>query len=150
LPYSSHPGWLTSPRTNLQSGIRPIIQQEFSSAYGGKHVGWTNPSVVDVTYPSNWCLVRKVKVSNIHGYFTFLLTFLFTLSIPIYMTLFNTLLIHLLNSPVSDLSKSYKSISFTVLFHSLYSPRLSEDWYLRYWPSFVVSSHTHSLSFTLI
>jgi len=26
---------------------------------------------------------------------------------------------------------------------SLYSPRLSEDWFLRYWLSFVVSSKTH-------
>jgi len=26
---------------------------------------------------------------------------------------------------------------------SLYSPRLSQDWYIRYWPSFVFSSHTH-------
>jgi len=32
------------------------------------------------------------------------------------------------------------SLSF---FHSLYSPRLSHDWYLQYWPSFVFSSHTH-------
>jgi len=52
-----------------------------------------------------------------------------------------------LNSPVSDLStslflKNLKPISFTLPFlFSLY--RLSQDWYLRYWPSFVISSYTH-------
>jgi len=60
------------------------------------------------------------------------------------------------NSLVSDLLtslffKKLKTHSFTLLFLlSLYSPRLSQDWYLQYWPSFVFSSHTHSLSFTVI
>jgi len=50
------------------------------------------------------------------------------------------------NSPVSDLStylflrKLKTHLPFLL---SLYSPRLSQDWYLRYWPSFVFSSHTH-------
>jgi len=54
-----------------------------------------------------------------------------------------------LNSPVSDLStslflKNERPISFTLLFFlSLYSPRLSLDWYIRYWPSFVDSYHPH-------
>jgi len=51
----------------------------------------------------------------------------------------------ILNSPESDLFlKKLKPISFTLSFLlSLYSPRLSRDWYLRYWPSFVFSSHIH-------
>jgi len=64
------------------------------------------------------------------------------------------------NSPVSNLStslflKKLKTHISLFLFslvcitaneyisHGLYSPRLSLDWYLRYWPSFVFSSHTH-------
>jgi len=54
------------------------------------------------------------------------------------------------NLPVSDLSTSFffKKLK-THLFHSSFPPksvftyRLSQDWYLRYWPSFVVSSHTY-------
>jgi len=52
----------------------------------------------------------------------------------------------ILDSPVSDLStsliflKRWKSISFTVPFLlSLHSPRPSQDWYLRYRSSFIVS-----------
>jgi len=53
------------------------------------------------------------------------------------------------NTPVSDLPplfflRRWKLISFTLPFLlSLYSPRLYQDWYLRYWPSFAFSSHTH-------
>jgi len=44
--------------------------------------------------------------------------------------------------------RSWKPISFTLPFLlSLYSPRLPQNWYLRYWPSFVFPSHTHSCQF---
>jgi len=40
--------------------------------------------------------------------------------------------------------RSYKLISFTLPFLlSLYSPRLSQDWYLPYWPSLSFSFHTY-------
>jgi len=42
--------------------------------------------------------------------------------------------------------RSWKSTSFTLPFllsYGLYSPILSQDWYLRYWPSLVFSSDTH-------
>jgi len=55
----------------------------------------------------------------------------------------------ILNSPVSDLSTCLflKKLE-THLFHcsfilSLYSPGLSQDWFIWYWPSFIVSIHTH-------
>jgi len=53
------------------------------------------------------------------------------------------------NSPVFNLSTSlffenWKPISFTLPFLlSLYSSRPSQDWYLRYWPSFVFSPYIH-------
>jgi len=55
----------------------------------------------------------------------------------------------ILNSPVSDLSTSlflniWKPLRFNLRFLlNLYSPRLSQDWYLRYWPSFVFLSHAY-------
>jgi len=58
-----------------------------------------------------------------------------------HVTLFFT---YIWNSPVSDLSIYQKPIFFILhLLFSLYPPRLSQDWYLRYWPRFVVSSYIH-------
>ena len=58
----------------------------------------------------------------------------------------NLLVIHLfLLFLVLFLSKKSSRLIFFIFhfLHSLYSPRLPLDWYLRYWPSSVTSSHTH-------
>jgi len=82
--------------------------------------------------------------------FIILLLFYGTISHLIYVSLFIMSLLLLFQThlyltfqPLIYL-RSWKSTSFTLPFIlSLYSPRLSQDWYLRYWPSFVFSSHTH-------
>jgi len=83
----------------------------------------------------------------------FLLLFYRTIFHLIYVRLFTTSLLLfqtrlcLIFQPLFSW-RSWKLISFALPFLlSLYLPRLSQDWYLRYWPSFIFSSHTH---FTII
>jgi len=79
-----------------------------------------------------------------------LLLFYGTIFHFIYVRLFITSLLLLFQTrlclifqPLFSLT-CWKPISFTLTFLlSLYSPRLSQNWYLRYWPSFVFSSSTH-------
>jgi len=102
-------------------------------------------SLITLSRPS---LTSRLKIANrsFHYYAPILWnnlpSHLLRLFITSLLFLFQTRLC-LIFQPLFSL-RSWKPISFTLPFLlSLYLPRLSQDWYIRYWPSFVFLSHTH-------